>query len=186
MEISLRATNVPLRIIRTLYTRHGKNQFFSYCSIYGTVDFIFGDSAIVIQNLYIGVRLPSGGETVVTADGRIDDKSNTAIVMHNCSISPTPELQGNSNVKSYLGRPWKKFSRTVILQSYIDAFIDPKGWLKFNSMSDLASLYYARVNWPGYHILSNPDEVKSFIVENFIRGRDWLPKLGIPFIPGLA
>ncbi|KAK0599192.1 hypothetical protein LWI29_003113 [Acer saccharum] len=106
--------------------------------------------------------------------------------MHNCSISPTPELQGNSNVKSYLGRPWKKFSRTVILQSYIDAFIDPEGWLKFNSMSDLASLYYARVNWPGYHILSNLDEVKSFIVENFIRGRDWLPKLGIPFIPGLA
>ncbi|KAK0600109.1 hypothetical protein LWI29_011727 [Acer saccharum] len=183
----------------TLYTRHGKNQFFSYCSIYGTVDFIFGDAAVVIQNSYIGVRLPSGGETVVTADGRTDGKSNTAIVIHNCSISPTPELQGNSNVKSYLGRPWKQFSRTVIMQSYIDAFIDPEGWLKFDSMSDLAALYYAeygnsgkgsftggRVNWPGYHILNNPDEVKSFTVENFIRGRDWLPKLGIPFIPGLA
>ncbi|KAI9184808.1 hypothetical protein LWI28_001262 [Acer negundo] len=59
-------------------------------------------------------------------DGRADEKSNTAIVIHNCSISPTPELQGNSNVKSYLGRPWKKFSRTVIMQSYIDAFIDQR------------------------------------------------------------
>ncbi|KAK2638978.1 hypothetical protein Ddye_026773 [Dipteronia dyeriana] len=127
----------------TLYTIHGRNQFFSYCNIYGTVDFIFGDAAVVIQNSYIGVRLPSGGQTVVTADGRIDGTLNTAIVIHNCSISPTPELKGNPNVKTYLGRPWKEFSRTVIMQSYLDAFIDPQGWLKFDSSSDLASLYYA-------------------------------------------
>ncbi|TXG65283.1 hypothetical protein EZV62_006558 [Acer yangbiense] len=75
--------------------------------------------AVVIQNSYIGVRLPSGGQTVVTADGRFDENLNTIIVIHNCSISPTPKLKGNSTVKAYLG------------------------WLKFDSMSDLVSLYYA-------------------------------------------
>ncbi|KAK2638989.1 hypothetical protein Ddye_026784 [Dipteronia dyeriana] len=183
----------------TLYTQHGRNQFFSYCNIYGTVDFIFGDAAVVIQSSFIGVRLPSGGQTVVTADGRIDGTLNTAIVMHNCSISPTPELKGNPNVKTYLGRPWKKFSRTVIMQSYLDAFVDPQGWLKFDSSSDLASLYYAeygnsgngsftggRVNWPGYHILKNPEDVQSFTVEKFINGSGWLPKFGVPFISGLG
>ncbi|TXG65288.1 hypothetical protein EZV62_006563 [Acer yangbiense] len=182
----------------TLYTAHGANQFFSYCNIYGTVDFIFGDAAVVIQNSYISVRLPSGGQTVVTADGRIDAKLNTAIVIHNCSISPTPELQRNPNVKTYLGRPRKKFSLMVVMQSYLDAFIDPQGWLKFDSSSDLASLYYAeygnsgngsftsgRVNRPGYHILNNPDDVQSFTVEKFINGSEWLPILGVPFIPDL-
>ncbi|TXG65280.1 hypothetical protein EZV62_006555 [Acer yangbiense] len=180
------------------YTQHGRNQFFSYCNIYGIVDFIFGDAAIVIQNSYIGVRLQSGDQTVVTADGRFVFSSNTAIVIHNCSISPTPELQGNPNVKTYLGRLWKKFSRMVIMQSYLDAFIDPQGWLKFDSSSDLASLYYAeydnsgngsftggRVNWPGYHILNNLDDLQNFTVEKFISGSEWLPKSGVPFIPGL-
>ncbi|KAK0600850.1 hypothetical protein LWI29_018952 [Acer saccharum] len=156
------------------------------------------DLSIVIQNSYIGVRLPSGGQIVVTADGRFNEKSNTAIVIHNCSISPTPKLQGNPNVKSYLGRPWMNFSRTVIMQSYLDAFIDPQGWLKFDSSSDLVSLYYAdydnsgngsftsgRVNWPGYHIINNHDDVQSFTVEKFVNGSEWLPKLGVPFIPGL-
>ncbi|KAI9185540.1 hypothetical protein LWI28_008222 [Acer negundo] len=179
----------------TLYTVHGKSQFFSYCNIYVSVDFIFGDAAVVIQNSYTGVRLPS---TVVTADGRFDGNLNTAIVIHNCSISPAPKLQGNPNVKTYLGRPWKKFSRTVIMQTYLDAFIDPKGWLMFDARSDLAALYYAeygdsgngsftsgRVNWSGYHILTNPDDVQSFTVEKFISGSEWLPKLGVPFIPGL-
>ncbi|KAK3198512.1 hypothetical protein Dsin_021927 [Dipteronia sinensis] len=122
----------------------GRNQFFSYCNIYGTVDFIFGDAAVVIQNSYIGVRLASGGQTVVTADGRIDDKLNTAIVIHNCSISSTPELQGNPNVKTY--------------------------YLVDRGRNFHGRLSCGRVKWPGYHILNNPDDVQSFTVENFIYG----------------
>ncbi|KAK4338888.1 hypothetical protein RND71_040350 [Anisodus tanguticus] len=36
-------------------------------------------------------------------------------------------------IKAYLGRPWKEYSRTIIMQTYIDSFIDRKdglhGWV---------------------------------------------------------
>ncbi|KAL5783820.1 hypothetical protein ACOSP7_008849 [Xanthoceras sorbifolium] len=184
----------------TLNAHFGNNQFFFDCHIYGTIDFIFGYAAVVIQNSYIHVRLPrEGQQNVITADGRYQEMNNTAIVIHNCSIIPTPELKSKSHVKTYLGRPWKKLSRTIIMESYLDGFIDPQGWIEFDNQSDITALYYAeyhnygqgsstsgRVKWPGYHILDNPNDVQSFTVENFIKGSEWLPKLEIPYIPGLV
>ncbi|KAL5783813.1 hypothetical protein ACOSP7_008842 [Xanthoceras sorbifolium] len=182
----------------TLYTAHGNMQFFSACNIYGTIDFIFGDAAVVFQNSNIYVRLPRDGQqNVITADGRREE-INTAIVIHNCSIIPTSELRSKPSVKTYLGRPWKKLSRTIIMESYLDGFINSEGWLKFNNESDITSLYYVeyrnygpgsstggRVKWLGYHVLDNPKDVQNFTVENFIKGSDWLPKLKVPYIPGL-
>ncbi|KAH7574647.1 hypothetical protein JRO89_XS03G0326100 [Xanthoceras sorbifolium] len=184
----------------TLNAHFGNNQFFFDCHIYGTIDFIFGYAAVVIQNSYIHVRLPREGQkNVITADGRYQEMNNTAIVIHNCSIIPTPELKSKSHVKTYLGRPWKKLSRTIIMESYLDGFIDPQGWIEFDNQSDITALYYAeyhnygqgsstsgRVKWPGYHILDNPNDVQSFTVENFIKGSEWLPKLEIPYIPWLV
>ncbi|KAL5786744.1 hypothetical protein ACOSQ2_009136 [Xanthoceras sorbifolium] len=184
----------------TLNAHFGNNQFFFDCHIYGTIDFIFGYAAVVIQNSYIHVRLPrEGQQNVITADGRYQEMNNTAIVIHNCSIIPTPELKSKSHVKTYLGRPWKKLSRTIIMESYLDGFIDPQGWIEFDNQSDITALYYAeyhnygqgsstsgRVKWPEYHILDNPNDIQSFTVENFIKGNEWLPKLEIPYISGLV
>ncbi|KAH7574693.1 hypothetical protein JRO89_XS03G0331600 [Xanthoceras sorbifolium] len=120
------------------------------------------------------------------------------VCIHNCTIVPTPELASRLDVKTYLGRPWKKFSRTIIMESYLDGFIDREGWSKFDDKSDLSSLYYAeynnrgkgaftngRVKWPGYHILKNSNDVKHFTVDKFINGSEWLPALDVPYIGGL-
>ncbi|KAK6932723.1 Pectinesterase, catalytic [Dillenia turbinata] len=38
--------------------------------------------------------------------------------------------------EAYLGRPWKPYSRSIIMQSYIHEFINPKSWLEgFNDMA---------------------------------------------------
>ncbi|KAK2638907.1 hypothetical protein Ddye_026702 [Dipteronia dyeriana] len=183
----------------TLYAHRGKSQFFFKCDIFGTIDFIFGDARMIVQNSIIHVRRPSDGQqNMITADGRHDATLNTAIVIHNCSIIPTPELS-QSNVKTYLGRPWKRFARTIIMQSYLDKFIDPEGWAKFSDKTDVTTLYYAefwnygpgsntsgRVKWPGYHALNNPDDVQDFLVKNFIDENDWLSKFDVPFFPGLV
>ena len=84
------------------------------------------------------------------------------------------------------------------MESYLDDFINPEGWLEYNGSFALTTLFYAeyanrgpgastkdRVKWPGYHVLSSPQEVQDFTVQNFIHGGDWLPQLGVPFIPGL-
>ncbi|XP_068644965.1 pectinesterase 3-like [Aristolochia californica] len=117
----------------TLYP-HSLRQFFRDCFVTGTVDFIFGNSAVVFQNCKIIARKPGKGQgNMVTAQGRNDPNQNTGTSIQNCDVIPSADLiQANFFVKSYLGRPWKQYSRTVYMQSFIDNHIDPSGWLPWS------------------------------------------------------
>ncbi|XLU62597.1 hypothetical protein S245_021806, partial [Arachis hypogaea] len=97
----------------TLYA-HSMRQFYSDCHIYGTVDFIFGNAAVVFQNCNIFPRLPMTSQfNSITAQGRTDPNQNTGISIHNATIRPAEDLAPRvSVVKTYLGRPWKQYSRT--------------------------------------------------------------------------
>ncbi|CAF1938256.1 unnamed protein product [Brassica napus] len=169
------------------------------CDIYGTVDFIFGNAATVLQNCNIIPRLPLQGQfNTITAQGRSDPNQNTGISIQNCRITPSAELvSSNFSVKTYLGRPWKEYSRTVYLKNFMDGFIDAKGWNEWMGDFALQTLYYAefmntgpgsetanRVNWPGYHVI-NETEAVWFTVSNFIVGDYWLPSMGVPYTGGL-
>lgn len=109
----------------TLFT-HSNHQFYRECDIYGTVDFIFGDAAVVIQNSNILVKRGTSKVNVITAQGKDVPQSATGISIQNCSISPAENLDG---IKTYLGRPWKNYSTTIIMESRLGSFIDPQGWL---------------------------------------------------------
>ncbi|KMZ76432.1 pectin methylesterase, family CE8 [Zostera marina] len=61
-----------------------------------------------------------------------------------CKILSSKEfLPVHRTVKSYLGRPWKKYARTVYLQSYISGTVDPEGWMPWRGSFALETLYYA-------------------------------------------
>ncbi|KAK2992577.1 hypothetical protein RJ640_009187 [Escallonia rubra] len=98
-----------------------------------TIDCIFGNAAVVFQACNIMSRMPMAGQfTVITAQSRDTPDEDTGISMQNCSILATDDLYSNSSsVKNYLGRPWRVYSRVVCLESYIDDFIDPKGWTEW-------------------------------------------------------
>ena len=69
---------------------HANRQFYHECNVYGTVDFIFGNSAVVLQNCNIlpkVVPMP-GQQNTITAQGKIDPNQNNGISLHNCSIGP--------------------------------------------------------------------------------------------------
>ncbi|CAI0393964.1 unnamed protein product, partial [Linum tenue] len=54
----------------TLYV-HSQRQFYRECYIYGTVDFIFGNAAAVLQNCMIYARRPMKSQKItITAQGR--------------------------------------------------------------------------------------------------------------------
>ncbi|KAI3901599.1 hypothetical protein MKW92_045567 [Papaver armeniacum] len=177
----------------TLYT-HSLRQFYRECDIYGTVDFIFGNAAVVFQNCNIYARLPNPGQAnMVTAQGRADPNQNTGTSILNCNILASPDLaSSNGTTRTYLGRPWREYSRTIYIQSFIDSLIDPSGWDPWTG-EFLDTLYYAefnntgpgsntsnRVQWPGYRTIDLANAT-SFTVSNFILGDDWLPATGIPY-----
>ncbi|OAY68619.1 putative pectinesterase/pectinesterase inhibitor 17 [Ananas comosus] len=176
-----------------------QRQFYRECDVYGTIDFIFGNAAAVFQNCNIFVRRPRAGESnVITAQGRSDPNQNTGIVVQSSAIRAAPEfVPVERAVRSYLGRPWMQYSRTIFVRSYIDSIIDPAGWLPFNGNFALSTLYYAefrntgpgsrlsgRVRWPGYHLIARASTIKEFSAGRFIAGRTWIPSTGVPFSSG--
>ncbi|KAI3858128.1 hypothetical protein MKX03_022447 [Papaver bracteatum] len=175
---------------------HSQRQFYRDCDIYGTVDYIFGNAAAVLQNCNIFVRKPLHGHGImITAQGRDDPNENTGISIHGSRVIPDSEFRTvKSMFKSYLGRPWKQYSRTVIFKTDLDGLIDPKGWKEWRGDFALSTLFYGeymnsgvgaftsnRVNWPGFHVLNQERDVAPFTVGRFIQGDTWLPDTGIPF-----
>ncbi|KAK7390147.1 hypothetical protein VNO78_25446 [Psophocarpus tetragonolobus] len=183
----------------TLYV-HSNRQFYRDCHVYGTVDFIFGDATVVLQNCDIFVRKPMSHQSnFITAQGRDDPNKNTGISIQNCWVKPSPEFETLKNsYKTFLGRPWKKYSRTVFLKTDLDGFIHPKGWSEWTGNFALSTLYYGeymntgngaytqnRVNWPGFHVMRSATEASPFTMNRFLQGERWIPATGVPFSSGI-
>ncbi|KAL3536984.1 hypothetical protein ACH5RR_000350 [Cinchona calisaya] len=182
----------------TLYV-YSERQFYRECDIYGTVDFIFGNAAVVFQNCNIYARNPPNKTNTVTAQGRTDPNENTGISIHNCRITAASDLKAvQSSVKTYLGRPWKEYSRTIVMKTFLDSLIDPSGWLPWSGNFALDTLDYGeyantgpgsstakRVNWKGYHVITSATEASKFTAGNFIAAGSWLPATNVPFTSGL-
>ncbi|CAA6664801.1 unnamed protein product [Spirodela intermedia] len=138
----------------TLYV-HSQRQFYRDCDIYGTVDFIFGDAVAVLQNCNIY--------------GRSDPNENTGISVHNSKVTAASDLKPvQSSFKTFLGRPWREYSRTVFMQCTLDGLIAPAGWLEWSGSFALKTLYYGeykntgagagtggRVKWGGYRVITS-------------------------------
>ncbi|KAG8490517.1 hypothetical protein CXB51_015770 [Gossypium anomalum] len=179
----------------TLYA-HSNRQFYRECDILGTIDFIFGNAAVVFQSCNILPRQPLANQfNTITAQGKKDPNQNTGICIQKCSITAF----GNLTAKTYLGRPWKEFSTTVIMQSKIGAFLDPVGWKGWVANVDPPiSIFYAeyqnsgpgsnvdnRVKWAGYSSTLSDIDAGKFTVETFIQGHDWLPNATVSYEPAL-
>ncbi|CAN6976424.1 hypothetical protein IGI04_037099 [Brassica rapa subsp. trilocularis] len=174
----------------TLYL-HSRRQFLKNCNVYGTVDFVFGDATAVLQNCNIYARKPmSGQKNTITAQSRKDPNENTGFVIQSSTVSTAAE--------TYLGRPWKQYSRTVFMKCSLGEMLNPAGWLPWSGDFALRTLYYGeygntgagasvsgRVKWPGYHVLKTATEAGKFTVENFLDGNYWITAAGVPVNAGL-
>lgn len=176
----------------TLYVHSGR-QFFRQCDIYGTVDFIFGNAAAVFQNCRIFARRPRNGVNTITAQSRVNPNQTTGIVIQNSVVlgAPGARLGG---VKTYLGRPWRAYARTVVMGTQLGPLIEPKGWVEWDNVTALTTLYYGeyrnsgpgsgtenRVDWAGFHVISDIQEARRFTLPKFIDAASWLPPTKVPF-----
>ncbi|MQM15925.1 hypothetical protein Taro_048878 [Colocasia esculenta] len=175
----------------TLYA-NSLRQFYRECDIYGTVDFIFGNAAVVLQACNIFPRVPMKGQwDTITAQGKTDPNQNTGIVLHACSVQPFGDL---SSVKVYLGRPWKDYSTTVFMKSVLSGIINPAGWLAWSGNSAPSTIFYAeyqntgpgsstknRVKWKGVRTSLTQQQASGFTVGSFLAGNSWIPATAVPF-----
>ncbi|MCO5599373.1 hypothetical protein L7F22_053475 [Adiantum nelumboides] len=179
----------------TLYALSSR-QFYRECQIYGTVDFIFGNAIAVFQNCELVARLPmKGQQNTYTAQGRQLEADVSGYSFHNCTVKADANLtQANYTVQTYLGRPWKKYSRTVFIQSEMQAVVQPKGWLPWNASNPYTdTVYYGeygnrgagartaeRVSWKGVHGNMSKADASQFAVASFIGLEWWLDALAVP------
>ncbi|XP_022720128.1 putative pectinesterase/pectinesterase inhibitor 28 [Durio zibethinus] len=182
----------------TLYV-HSKRQFYRDCTISGTIDFVFGDAAVVFQNCTFLVLKPlDKQQNIVTAQGRIDVRQPTAIVIQNSTFIAAPELVPvKDKFPTYLGRPWGNFSRTIIIESYLDELIKPEGWTIWDGPWGLNTCFYSefnnhgpgskttgRVTWRGIKKIKQAAAL-GYTPGKFFDGDSWIKPRRVPYTAGL-
>ncbi|CAI5479436.1 unnamed protein product [Closterium sp. Yama58-4] len=166
----------------TLYT-HGGRQYYRNCYVNGSVDFIFGNGAAVLDNCTIHIRPYTNAP--VTASGRTNYTENTGIVLLNSVI------QGDLVNKAYLGRPWKPYARVAIINTTITNVLNTSGWLDWNGVVYNTSTFIEqgnsgpgsvgpRIAWALPGIVTDPALVSMYYPNNFLTPFSSIANL-IPF-----
>ncbi|KAH1205139.1 putative pectinesterase/pectinesterase inhibitor 36 [Glycine max] len=99
----------------------------------------------------------------MTFENRAGPRGHQAVALR---VKPAYDFDSSKDsITSYLGRPWKQYSRTLFLKTNLDGLIDPNGWGEWIKDFALSTLYYGeymntrsgastqnRVTWSGFHV----------------------------------
>lgn len=121
-------------------------QLFLDCYIEGTTDFIFGEATVWFEKCII----KSKSNSFITAASTNKDKP-FGFVFRNCEI-----ITADGVTKVFLGRPWRKYAKTVIMKCNLGKQIAPEGWQNWNAVVDEHTVFYAEFQNTG--LGSNTDK----------------------------
>lgn len=113
-------------------------QYYRRCRIAGDVDFIFGGACAYFEGCEI-VSLDRGTEPngYVTAASTPEGEPY-GFVFHGCSF--TSEAAAGT---VYVGRPWREWAQTVLVDCWLGAHIAPSGWFDWNKPAAHERSFYA-------------------------------------------
>lgn len=160
----------------TLYVAgEGFRSYFRDCYVEGSTDFIFGEGTALFQDC----QIHSLGNSYITA-ASTPQNQDYGLVFKNCHLTAAPGVD-----RVYLGRPWRKYAKTVFIDSEIGQHIVEAGWHNWGRKADESTVFYAefdnagpgaslenRVSWSKQ--LSGP-EAAQYTLENIFRG--WKPEM---------
>jgi pectinesterase len=179
----------------TLFADYGR-QYYVDSYIEGGVDFIFGNATAVFDHSEVHEIRPG----YLTAQSRTSPDQNTGYVITNSRVTaslvaPDVAASGPQNRSFFLGRPWRPYSRVVVMNTELPATLDPAGWSVWSSKDAFPpQAFYAeyRNSGPGAqnahrapwsHQLA-PKEAAAFSPDNFLRGTDnWDPIAAVAKLP---
>ena len=105
--------------------------YFTDCYIEGTVDFIFGAATSYFDHCHIH-QLRQG---YLTAASTPKDQPY-GYVFADCQVT------GAEGAKTWLGRPWRNFAKTVFLRTEMSAVVQPEGWNNWSKTDAEKTTYY--------------------------------------------
>ena len=124
----------------TVYTfGKGQRQYFRDCWIEGTTDFIFGAATCWFE----GCTILSKKNSYVTA-ASTPEGARFGYVFHKCELRHAPGVD-----RCWLGRPWRKFARTVFIDCVLGDHILPEGWHDWGKPYAHGTVFYAEYGSSG-------------------------------------
>jgi len=96
----------------------GFRSHFKNCFISGSTDFIFGEGTALFEDCEIH-SLTNSYIPAASTPENID----YGFVFKHCTLTAAADVD-----KVYLGRPWRKYTRTVFIDCELGAHILPEGW----------------------------------------------------------
>ena len=175
----------------TLFANYGR-QFYTESYIEGAVDYVFGNATAVFDRTEFHTVAPG----YITAQSRLSETEPTGYVIRNSHITFAPGADGTAITDNaahrsahgvFLGRPWRPYSRVIVLNTLIDRGLEPAGWSDWNNGGVLKTAFYAESNSTGEGASPatrtpnarrlTPAQLKIFGTRIFLKGKDnWNPE----------
>ena len=121
----------------TILVNRGRH-YFEDCYIEGHVDFIFGAATAYFARCHIHCLKDGYITAASTPEGTAH-----GYVFADCRITGAP------GVKTWLGRPWRNFARTVFLRSAMSEVVRPGGWDNWGKKDAEQTTFYAEYGSTG-------------------------------------
>lgn len=115
----------------TILVNRGR-QYFADCYIEGHVDFIFGAATAFFDRCHIHCLRNGYITAASTPQG-----AAYGFVFADCRIT------GADDAKTYLGRPWRSYARTLFLRTEMSAVVRPEGWHNWDKTEAEQTTFYA-------------------------------------------
>ncbi|HUG12117.1 MAG TPA: pectate lyase [Opitutaceae bacterium] len=114
----------------TILVNRGRH-YFADCYIEGHVDFIFGAATALFERCHIHCLSDGYITAVSTPEGAAH-----GFVFTDCKIT------GEEGARTYLGRPWREFAKTVFIRTEMSDVVRAEGWHNWNKPGAEKTTFY--------------------------------------------
>lgn len=158
----------------TVLLNRGRH-YFADSYIEGHVDFIFGAATAFFDRIHIHALRNGYITAASTPDG-----TPHGFVFRDARIT------GESGVKTYLGRPWRVYAKTVFIRAEMSSVVRGEGWHNWNKPEAEKTVFYGEFGSTGEGVAPasrvpwarklTPREAEEFTPEKVLGGVDgWSP-----------
>ncbi|OMF25533.1 pectinesterase family protein [Paenibacillus sp. FSL H8-0259] len=135
-------------------------QLYTNCYIEGTIDFIFGGAAAYFEHCEIrSLRHYNDGPGYITA-ASTPQHQEYGYLFNECYFTSDPGVSG-----VYLGRPWRGYARTDIVNCRLSGHIHPSGWDPWGNPGNMQTAIYREYGIAGDDPVRSRRAAWAFIPE---------------------